>query len=215
MFGPITWRWSPGQSRKRGGNRKRQSLSPEEREMWEDSSYCWVVTCKNRLYHIPRNFIYKHKIPLGATDGVSSLPRLKGPFRVCCDMCGKVYVYRPSEVTRMELELPPSFVPHPLFRENQTLTHPSGQTTSPGDACQRTLPWEEETEMLLSLLNCVIPQREAVYASSEVFTGKRFYDLCLVNETRTTDELEKKLGSQYRTILLRKNGERGMDFATR
>lgn len=115
----------------------------------------------------------------------------------------------------MELEIPPSFVPHPLFRDNQTLIHPSGQTTSSGEVCQRSLPWEEETEMHLSLLNCVIPQREAVYASSEAFTGKRYYDLCLVNEARTADELEKKLGNQYRTILLRKNGERGMDFATR
>jgi len=24
--------------------------------MWEDISYCWVVTCKNHIYHIPRNF---------------------------------------------------------------------------------------------------------------------------------------------------------------
>ena len=35
--------------------------------MWEDISYCWVVTCKNHIYHIPRNFIYKHKIPVSYT----------------------------------------------------------------------------------------------------------------------------------------------------
>jgi len=185
--------------------------------MWEDSSYCWVVTCKNHLYHIPRNFIYKHKIPLGATDGVSPLPNLKGPFRVCCDMCGKMYVYRPSEVTRMELELPSSFVAHPLFREGINVIHHSGKETSTVSEgpCKRALLWEEEVEVLFSLLDCVIPQREAVYASSEVFTGKRFYDLCLDNEARTADELQKKLGDQYRTVLLRKNTEKGLDFATR
>ena len=39
--------------------------------MWEDSSYCWVVTCKNHIYHIPRNFIDRHKIPLAETDAVT------------------------------------------------------------------------------------------------------------------------------------------------
>jgi hypothetical protein len=87
--------------------------------MWEDSSYCWVVICKNHLYHIPRNFIYRHKIPLGETDGVASRPPLNGPFRVRCDMCRKEYVYKPSDVTRIERELPASFVPHPLFHDEQ------------------------------------------------------------------------------------------------
>ena len=57
--------------------------------MWEDSSYCWVVTCKNHLYHIPRNFIYRHKIPLAETDGAASRPPVKAPFKVRCDSCGK------------------------------------------------------------------------------------------------------------------------------
>ena len=42
--------------------------------MWEDVSYCWVVTCKNHIYHVPRNFIYKHKIPLAEADAVTSRP---------------------------------------------------------------------------------------------------------------------------------------------
>ena len=46
--------------------------------MWEDVSYCWVVVCKNNLYHIPRNFIYRHKIPLGHTDAVTSRPLCLG-----------------------------------------------------------------------------------------------------------------------------------------
>jgi hypothetical protein len=42
--------------------------------MWEDISYCWVVTCKNHIYHVPLNFIYKHKIPLAEADAVTSRP---------------------------------------------------------------------------------------------------------------------------------------------
>lgn len=67
--------------------------------------------------------------------------------------------------------------------------------------------------MLLSLLNCFVPEREAVFASSEFFTGKRFYDLCLENEVRTPEELEKKLGPEYRNKLLAKNKEQGMHLA--
>jgi hypothetical protein len=85
--------------------------------MWEDVSYCWAVVCKNNLYHIPRNFIYRHKIPLGHTDAVTSRPTVNEPFRVRCDMCGKEYVYQPSDVVRIERELPEGFIPHPLFRD--------------------------------------------------------------------------------------------------
>jgi len=87
--------------------------------MWEDISYCWVVTCKNHIYHIPRNFIYRHKIPLAGADAVTSRPPINGPFRARCDMCGKEYVYKPSEVLRAEKELPEGFIAHPAFREEQ------------------------------------------------------------------------------------------------
>jgi hypothetical protein len=62
---------------------------------------------------------YRHKIALGETDAVTSRPPINGPFRVRCDMCGKEYVYKPSDVTRMEKELPVSFTAHPLFRDEQ------------------------------------------------------------------------------------------------
>lgn len=84
---------------------------------------------------------------------------------------------------------------------------------SPAEVIERTLSWEEEADMLLSLLNCVVPEHQAVYASSEVFTGQRFYDLCTDNEVRTADELEKRLGPEYKTTLLAKNIEKGMNFA--
>ena|ERR1700757_761443 len=88
-----------------------------ENTMWEDSSYCWAVTCKNHIYHLPRNMFYRHKILLAETDAVSIRPPIRGPFRVLCDMCGKEYIYKPSDVVRVERELPESFVPHPLFRD--------------------------------------------------------------------------------------------------
>jgi hypothetical protein len=73
--------------------------------------------------------------------------------------------------------------------------------------------WQEEADMLLSLLNSFIPEREAAFASSEFFTGKRFYDLCMVHEVRTPEELEKKLGPEYKNRLLTQNKEQGMLFA--
>ena len=87
--------------------------------MWEDSSYCWVVTCKNHIYHIPRNFIDRHKIPLAETDAVTPRLPVKVSFKVRCDSCGKEYVYKPSDVLRLEKHLPEGFVAHPLFRQEQ------------------------------------------------------------------------------------------------
>jgi hypothetical protein len=54
-----------------------------------------------------------------------------------------------------------------------------------------------------------------VFAGSEFFTGKRFYDLCLEHEVRTPEELEKKFGPEYKDKLLAKNREQGMAFARR
>jgi hypothetical protein len=85
--------------------------------MWEDSSYCWVVVCKNNLYHIPRNFISRHKIVLAEADTVAGRPALKGPFKVRCDMCGKEYAYQLCDVFGIEKDIPQGFVPHPLFRD--------------------------------------------------------------------------------------------------
>jgi hypothetical protein len=43
-------------------------------------------------------------------------PTLEGRFRVRCDQCGKEYLYKPSEVRRLELRPPEKFTPHALFR---------------------------------------------------------------------------------------------------
>jgi hypothetical protein len=81
------------------------------------------------------------------------------------------------------------------------------------NSASRMRTWQEEADMLLSLLDCFVPEREAVFASSEFFTGKRFYDLCLENEARTPEELEKKLGPDYKISVLAKNKEQGRSFA--
>jgi hypothetical protein len=103
----------------------RRELLPEirlklvpRRVAWEDSSYCWVVSCKNQWVHRRRNLFHSHHIPLGETDAVRPRPAIDHRFIVQCDDCKKEYVYKPSEVLRHERELPESFLPHPLFRDD-------------------------------------------------------------------------------------------------
>ena len=81
------------------------------------------------------------------------------------------------------------------------------------ESSSRTRTWQEEPDVLLSLLSCVVPEKEGVFASSEFLTGKRFYDLCLENEVRTHEELQKKLGPEYIDRLMSKNKEQSMVFA--
>jgi hypothetical protein len=87
------------------------------RELWVDCSCCWVVVCKNHWFHRKRNLFNVHRIPLGETDTVSTRPSIKQHFIAQCDECFKEYVYKPSEVLRWEMQPPPSFIPHPLFRD--------------------------------------------------------------------------------------------------
>ncbi len=45
-----------------------------------------VVTCKHHIYHIPRNLIYTHKIPLVEAGAVTSRPLstdLSEPDAIC------------------------------------------------------------------------------------------------------------------------------------
>jgi hypothetical protein len=67
--------------------------------------------------------------------------------------------------------------------------------------------------MHLSLLDCVIFDREAVYASSEFTTGKRFYELCRQNKVHSGEELKRRLGDQYAAQLLEPNREAGIAFS--
>lgn len=85
--------------------------------------------------------------------------------------------------------------------------------TPTDNANSRVRTWEEEAETLLSLLNCIVSEHQVVFGSSEYFTGKRYYDLCLENEARTPEELEKKLGPEYKSQILSKNKQQGLHFA--
>ena len=114
------------------------------KEMWVGSDYCWVVVCKNDLFHRHPNVFNVHRIPLGETDAVSPRPRLDKPFAVRCDECGKQYMYQPSDVLRYEMDAPASFVTHPLFCDspqndkNECTTSPRPQ---PRRRLLRTLGW--------------------------------------------------------------------------
>ena len=84
---------------------------------WEESSYYWVVVCNNHWVHRRPNIFHVHRIPLGETNAITPRPMIERPVVVRCDLCGKEYAYKPSEVLRYEQEDPESFIPHPLFRE--------------------------------------------------------------------------------------------------
>ena len=72
-------------------------------------------------------------------------------------------------------------------------------------------------EVLLTSFDCVVFDREAVYASSEFTTGKRFYELCRAFKVFSKDDLKEALGEQrYRAEwaeLLLANKEEGLAFA--
>lgn len=82
---------------------------------WENPNYYWVVICKNKKFHHQTNLLYGDKIPLGETDAFAPAPAIDGAFVVRCDECGEERSYEPEEVLRIELNLPESFAPHPLF----------------------------------------------------------------------------------------------------
>ena len=83
-------------------------------DAWANSSYCWVVICKNAKIHHSANMMFGHKIPLAETDPFEPLP-VSGPFLVQCDDCGEEHSYDPGEVLRLEIELPNGFITHPRF----------------------------------------------------------------------------------------------------
>ena len=84
---------------------------------WDQSTYYWVVICKNAWFHRHANTMFGHKIPLGETDAVTSPPAIRGSFVARCDECGKEYSYVSEELMRLELAHLESFTPHPLFQD--------------------------------------------------------------------------------------------------
>lgn len=89
--------------------------------------------------------------------------------------------------------------------------HKAGPTVQ----SSRTRTWQDEADILLSLIDCLVLDREAVYASSEFTTGRRFYQLCRRYKVRTGEELKKRLGREYAAELLQPNKQEGIRFARR
>ena len=114
--------------------------------MWEDSNYCWVVLCKNRWFHMRKNLFFRHRIPLAETDPVAPLPSLPKRFTVRCDECRKTYIYEPKDVLRAELELPESFKPHPLFREDAEDDTPHSNRVTAQEVRQAQRPKDEPSQ---------------------------------------------------------------------
>jgi hypothetical protein len=60
----------------------------------------------------------------------------------------------------------------------------------------------------------VLTAREATYASSELTSGRLFYDLCREYHVRTKDQLKQALGAEgYVAKLLQPNEKRAIEFA--
>lgn len=53
---------------------------------------------------------------------------------------------------------------------------------------------------VVSAIECVAPEDGCIYLSSEITTGKRFYDLLRRHRVRSKDELKDRLGSEFRWI---------------
>lgn len=80
------------------------------------TDYFWVVVCKNHRVHHKGNTGYEHKILLGEADAFGGLPMLPETIEVRCNSCGEEYLYKQKEVMRDEIQMPETFVPHPLFK---------------------------------------------------------------------------------------------------
>ena len=59
--------------------------------------------------------MFGHKLPLAETDAFEPMP-VSGPFLAKCDECGVEHSYEPTEVLRLELQVPEGFATHARFR---------------------------------------------------------------------------------------------------
>lgn len=90
-----------------------------------------------------------------------------------------------------------------------TVTTPAPLTKAPAR------PYQDEVKVLLSAVDgFVLEDREVVYASSELTSGRRFYELCREYNVRTKEQLKEALGSDgYKTRLLDTNEKEAIEFA--
>lgn len=74
----------------------------------------------------------------------------------------------------------------------------------------------DEIKMVITAFDCVLPDNSAIYCSSDVTTGKRYYEMLLRYEVGSRKELDEKLSAdKSREIveaIVRENIERGCKF---
>ena len=92
---------------------------------------------------------------------------------------------------------------------SKTLTQPA-QSAEP-----RARSYQDEVKVLLSMVDgFVLTDREAIYASSELTSGRHFYGLCRDYKVHTKEQLIEVLGADgYRTKLLLPNEKHAVEFA--
>jgi len=75
-------------------------------------------------------------------------------------------------------------------------------------------PGDDISTILLSALDCVLNGEKAVYASSDLTTGRRFYELLRKSDARTPEDLRAKIGDKmYRRKLFEPNSLAANAFA--
>ncbi len=81
-------------------------------------------------------------------------------------------------------------------------------------AIRRSRTWPQEVELILSAMDCALNGERALYVSSELTTGRRYYQLLAEHGVSTSDELRQALGpAGWRQQLWDPNAEAANDFA--
>lgn len=76
--------------------------------------------------------------------------------------------------------------------------------------------FRQEVDIALSAVDCVLNGEKAAYASSDLTTGRRFYDLLRETRARDGGDLRQALGEEgYRTRLFGPNSDAAIAFARR
>lgn len=74
----------------------------------------------------------------------------------------------------------------------------------------------DEIKMVMSAFDCVLLDESGIYCSSDITTGKRYYELLLNYGVRSEEELRQNLGDpgyqQVTDDLIRANITRGLEF---
>ena len=73
----------------------------------------------------------------------------------------------------------------------------------------------DEIKMTMSAFDCILPDDAGIYCSSDITTGKRFYELLKMYEVTSQDELRTKLGTEefkkVHSELIQANVARGVE----